>query len=142
MSITINFSHLSAMNDIQLLHQKAMEFAEQAEVAKLRGAAIEQIQQLLRSAFEQESQAAALVVNVADAEPTRSVLHRSAAALAIDCGELQAAERLMTTALAGDPPDEIALELKDLFVQINLPQYFERRGLPFNVDWVGQAKIA
>jgi hypothetical protein len=130
------------MNDIQLLHQKAMEFAEQAEVAKLRGGTIEQIQQLLRSAFEQESQAAALVVNVADAEPTRSVLHRSAAALAIDCGELQAAERLITTALAGDPPDEIALELKDLFVQINLPQYFERRGLPFDVDWVGQAKIA
>jgi hypothetical protein len=59
------------MNDIQLLHQKAMEFAEQAEVAKLRGAAIDQIQQLLRSAFEQESQAAALVVDVADAEPTR-----------------------------------------------------------------------
>jgi hypothetical protein len=76
---TIDFSHLTAMNDIQLLHQKTMEFAEQAEVAKLRGAAmvsdrsssIEQIQQLLRSAFEQESQAAALVVNVADAEPTR-----------------------------------------------------------------------
>jgi hypothetical protein len=130
------------MNDIQLLHQKAMEFAEQAEVAKLRGAAIEQIQQLLRSAFEQESQVAALVVDMVDAEPTRSVLHRSAAALAIDCGELQAAERLITTALAGDPPDEIALELKDLFVQINLPQYFERRGLPFNVDWVGRSKIA
>jgi hypothetical protein len=82
------------MNDIQLLHQKAIEFAEQAGVVKLRGAAlvsdrsssIEQIQQLLRSAFEQESQAAALVVDVADAEPTRSMLHRSAAALAIDCG--------------------------------------------------------
>jgi hypothetical protein len=135
-------SHLAAMNDIQLLHQKAMEFAEQAEVAKLRGGPIEQIQQLLRSAFEQESQAAALVVNVTDAEPTRSVLHRSAAALAIDCGELQAAERLITTALAGDPSDEIAMELKDLFVQINLPQYFERQGLPFDVGWVGQAKIA
>jgi hypothetical protein len=135
-------SYLAAMNDIQLLHQKAMEFAEQAEVAKLRGGQIEQIQQLLRSAFEQESQAAALVVDVADAEPTRSVLHRSAAALAIDCGELQAAERLITTALAGDPPDEIALELKDLFVQINLPQYFERRGLPFDVGWVGRSKTA
>jgi hypothetical protein len=66
-------------NQLRELHQKAMEFAEQAEVAKLRGAAmvsdrsssIDQIQHLLRSAFEQESQAAALVVNVADAEPTR-----------------------------------------------------------------------
>jgi hypothetical protein len=52
------------------------------------------------------------------------------------------AEQLITTALAGDPPDEIAMELKDLFVQTNLPQYFERRGLLFNVAWVGQAKIA
>jgi hypothetical protein len=67
----MDFSHLGAMNDIQLLHQKAMELAEQAEVAKLRGGPIEQIQQLLQSAFEQESQAAALVVDVADAEPTR-----------------------------------------------------------------------
>jgi Cu/Ag efflux protein CusF len=80
------------MTDVQVLHQKAMALAEQAEVAKLRGAAAEHIQQLLRSAFEQESQAAALVVDGIDAEPTRSVLHRSAAALAIDCGELQAAE--------------------------------------------------
>ncbi len=130
------------MNDIQLFHQKAMEFAEQAEVAKLRGAAVEQIQQLLRSAFEQEFQAAALVVDAVDAEPTRSVLHRSAAALAIDCGELQVAERLITTALAGNPPAEIAMELKDLFVQINLPQYFERRGLPFNIDWLSRSQIA
>jgi hypothetical protein len=130
------------MTDVQVLHQKAMALAEQAEVAKLRGAATAQIQQLLRSAFEQESQAAALVVDAIDAEPTRSVLHRSAASLAIDCGELQAAERLITTALSGNPPAEIAAELKDLFVQINLPQYCERRGLTFSVDFLAHPKIA
>jgi hypothetical protein len=75
----------------------------------------------VRSAFEQESQAAALVVDVIDAEPTRSVLHRSAASLAIDCGELQAAERLITTALSGNPPAEIAAELRDLFVRARSP---------------------
>jgi hypothetical protein len=113
------------MNTIQVLHQKAMEFAEQAEVAKLRGATSAQVQVLLREAFEQECQAADQVATLLDDEPTRSVLHRSAAALAIDCGELQIAERLITTALAGNPPMEIAIELKDLFVQINLPQYLE-----------------
>jgi hypothetical protein len=86
-------------------------------------------QSLLRSAFEQESAAAELTLNLEDAEPKRSILHRSAAALAIDCGELQAAERLITRALAGNPPSAIATELKDLFIQINLPQYYERQGL-------------
>jgi hypothetical protein len=118
------------MNTIQVLHQKAMEFAEQAEVAKLRGASRARVQELLREAFEQECQAADQVATLLDAEPTRSVLHRSAAALAIDCGEVQMAERLITTALAGNPPTEIAIELKDLFIQINLPQYLERRGMP------------
>ncbi len=130
------------MNDIQVLHQKAMEFAEQAEVAKLQGATAVQVQALLREAFVQESQAADRVAALLDAEPTRSVLHRSAAALAIDCGELQLAERLITTALAGNPPMEIAIELKDLFVQINLPQYLERRGLPLDRNWISQSKIA
>jgi hypothetical protein len=117
------------MNSIQDLHQKAMALAEQAEVAKLRGAPPATVQSLLRSAFEQESAAAELTLNLEDAEPTRSILHRSAAALAIDCGELQAAERLITRALAGNPPQAIATELKDLFIQINLPQYCERQGL-------------
>jgi hypothetical protein len=62
--------------------------------------------------------------------------------LAIDCGELQAAERLITTALSGHPPAEIAAELKDLFVQINLPEYCERRGLAFNVNFLARPKIA
>ena len=67
-----------------------------------------------------------------DAEPSRSILHRSAATLAIDCGELKAAERLIATALSGNPPEEIAEELKDLFIQINLRPYFQRKGI--NID--------
>jgi hypothetical protein len=117
------------MDRIQDLHQAAMALAEQADIAKLRGESTATVQVLLRSAFEQESEAAELTVTLEDAEPTRSVLHRSAASLAIDCGEYQAAERLITRALAGNPPQVIASELKDLFIQINLPQYCERRGL-------------
>jgi hypothetical protein len=55
---------------------------------------------------------------------------------------MQIAERLITTALAGNPPMEIAIELKDLFVQINLPQYLERRGLSFDRDWLSRSNIA
>jgi hypothetical protein len=121
------------MSQIQTLHQQAMDLAEAAAVARLRGA-LEQAAQLTRRAFEQETQAANLVASVLDAEPTRSVLHRSAASLAIECGELRTAERLIATALSGSPPSEIAEELKDLFIQINLSQYLKRQGIDLNIS--------
>jgi hypothetical protein len=121
------------MSQIQELHKQAMDLAEAAFTAKLRGD-LKQANHVSRQAFEKESQAAALIANQLDAEPTRSVLHRSAASLAIDCGELQAAERLIAIALSGNPPQEIAQELKDLFIQINLRPYFERHGLSFDEE--------
>ena len=47
-------------------------------------------------------------------EPTRSVLYRSAATLALDCGEYREAERLVAAALAGTPPEAIANELREV----------------------------
>lgn len=78
-------------------------------------------------AFEKEAQAAVLTAHDLNAEPTRSVLHRSAASLAIDCGEFQVAERLIMTALTENPPQEIAEELKDLFIQINVSHLRHQR---------------
>jgi hypothetical protein len=120
------------MSQIQTLHQRAMDSAEASAVARLKGA-IEQAAQLTRQAFEQETQAANLIASDLDAEPTRSVLHRSAASLAIECGELRAAERLIAMALSGNPPPEIAEELKDLFIQINLSQYLKRQGIDIDI---------
>ncbi|WP_315787762.1 hypothetical protein [Fischerella sp. JS2] len=77
-----------------------------------------------------------LIANLLDAEPTRSVLHCSATSLAIECGEFQIAERLIATALSGNPPQEIAEELKDLFIQINLRQYLERRGIEMDEEQI------
>ena len=51
-----------------------------------------------------------------DFEPTRSVLHRSAASLAVECLQLREAERLIGRALAGNPPPDIADELRDLLL--------------------------
>jgi hypothetical protein len=119
------------MSQIQEKHTTAMDLAEAAMVAKLRGD-LEQASLLTRQAFENELAAAELIVNQLDAEPTRSILHRSAATLAIDCGELKIAEHLIATALSGNPPEEIASELKDLFIQINLRPYLKRRGI--NID--------
>jgi hypothetical protein len=121
------------MNQIQDLHRQAMDLAELAFTAKLRGD-LERADLLFRQAFEKESSAAMLVASDLSAEPTRSVLHRSAASLAVDCGETQAADRLIATALSGNPPQEIADELKDLFIRINLRRYFERRGIAFDEE--------
>ncbi|BAZ12113.1 hypothetical protein NIES4071_39410 [Calothrix sp. NIES-4071] len=119
------------MSQIQELHEQAMDLAEMAEVAKLRGDLIN-AQELFRQAFHKETEAASLLANNIEVEPARSILHRSAASLAIDCGEISTAERLIAIALSGNPPQEIADELKDLFVEINIQKYFARRGLNFD----------
>lgn len=114
------------MSQIQEKPTTAINLAEAAIIVKLRGD-LEKASQFNRQAFENEQAAAALIANQLDAEPSRSILHRSAATLAIDCGEFQAAECLIATALLGNPPEEIAEELKDLFVQVNLRSYLKHR---------------
>jgi hypothetical protein len=66
--------------------------------------------------------------------PNPLVLSSTAASLAIECGELQVAERLIATALSGNPPLEIAEELKDLFIQIDLSQYLKRQGIHIDLN--------
>ena len=73
------------MNKVQELHRAAMNLAEQADLAKLRGEN-RQVQNALRQALKLESEAAQMVADDLDSEPTRSVLHRSAASLAMECG--------------------------------------------------------
>ncbi len=70
---------------------------------------------LFEAAIEKEREAAEIASAKDDFEPTRSVLLRSAAALAIECGKYRTAEQLIAKGLSGDPPDEIARELRELF---------------------------
>jgi len=119
------------MTDLMDIHREAMRFVDHALRLRREGdqhGAREQF----RKALDCESRAAAMASPDLAMEPTRSVLHRSAASLALECGDLRAAERLVITGLAGNPPEEIADELRDLLVQV----YFEhppkgrRRSLP------------
>jgi hypothetical protein len=104
------------MQDIDTLHQEAMALVDQAALARQRGET-ETVLALTKAAFAKERSAADLVANQLDLEPTRSVLHRSAAVLALECSELRAAERLIGRALAGNPPNDIADELRDLLLE-------------------------
>jgi hypothetical protein len=102
-------------NNLESLHHQAMELVDRAVLAKQQGDETGSLD-LLRSAFEQERSAANLVADQLDFEPTRSVLHRSAASLAVECLQLREAERLIGRALAGNPPPDIADELRDLLL--------------------------
>jgi hypothetical protein len=106
-----------SIDDCRTRHHKAMELIDEATRARHEGNQ-ERAQSQLREAFALEKEAAALVASDLDLEPTRSVLHRSAASLALQLGEAREAERLIATALAGSPPEEIAEELRDLLEQI------------------------
>ncbi|MFM9965785.1 MAG: hypothetical protein ACKV2Q_31780 [Planctomycetaceae bacterium] len=99
-------------------YREAMDFADRAEAAQRRKAH-EEAAQLFRQAFDCERAAAVLFVNDFDAEPTRSVLLRSAASLALECREYREAERLIAAALWGNPPVELYDELRSLLVELD-----------------------
>ena len=119
------------MSRLDELHEQAMDFADQAFIARRRGNS-ELADKLSRKAFELEAAAAHLVRDDLTSEPTRSVLYRSAASLAMDCGEVRQAERLIAIALAGNPQPEIAEELRDLLEQVNFRRHLRLQ----NIDLV------
>lgn len=114
------------MSEIKTLHREAMDLAEQAEIAKLRGEG--DVAGLFGRAFELERRAADMLSTQLNAEPTRSVLYRSAASLALSCGEFRKAEQLIATALSGEPPEEIAEELRNLLEQVHFERHLNLRG--------------
>jgi hypothetical protein len=116
------------MNQIKNLHHEAMRLIDEAESARRTGN-IQAAGERLRQAFDNERQAADLVAKDVSHEPTRAVLHRSAASLALQCGALREAERLIAAALSGDPPEEIAEELRDLLEQVYFGGKKGRRAL-------------
>src|SRR3954462_287742 len=101
-------------SEISSLHETAMAFAEQALMSHDSLNA----NKLFRSAFEHERKAAELLEDALDYEPTRSVLYRSAATLARDCQDYGEAKRLIEKGLTGNPPGDIAAELRELLQRV------------------------
>jgi hypothetical protein len=109
---------MDSIEEVTALHRKAMECMDHSILAGLQGNSEVQ-QRSLHEAFQLEKQAAEKVRPLVDFEPTRSILHRSAASLALKCLELKEAEKLISAGLEGNPPNEIANELQDLLKQVN-----------------------
>ena len=96
-------------------HRSAMDFAVQGLMAQMSpdpDAAIPLFEQAL------EMELAAIAKLPEPIEPTYSVLHRSAGWMAFHCRQFRQAERLACRGLAGEPPDDIAAELRELLAQI------------------------
>lgn len=98
------------------LHSKAMERANLAFIARMRGDEA-QARILFEQAFAHEIEGIAALEERERVEPWLSVLHRSAATLALDCDLPREAERIAAKALAQDPHPEIAEELRDVLEQ-------------------------
>lgn len=116
---------------VQELHIKAIELADNAFILKFKGgfeAAIKQFGE----AFQLERQAALLAKEQNIGEPTISVLLKSAASLAINANELNEAEKLICLALYGEPPHEIAEELRNLLEELYFQRHLKLQGIQLN----------
>lgn len=116
------------MSDLRTLHSEAMDLAERAMIDRAKGNT-ESAKKLLRAALEKEQAAASIAVRDRAPEPTRSILLKSAAHLAVDAGELRLAEQLIGNALAGEPPEEIACELRAVFEEVGFHRHLDLHGI-------------
>jgi hypothetical protein len=98
-------------------HKVAMDWAEVAEIAHQSGNLLV-AKSRLKDAYFCEREAADLCLTQFAPEPTRSVIHRSAASLAIQCGEWVEAYHLVAAALVGPERSPILKELVELKRQI------------------------
>lgn len=116
------------MSTSQEFHNRSMDCAEQALLAKFRHDQGES-KRFFQEALEYELKA---IKKMRDnpVEPTFSVLHQSAATLAMDCNDPELAERLIAAALSREfIPTEIREELRDLLEQVYFHRHLLLRGI-------------
>ena len=109
------------MSDVLATHNKAMEWADEGQLSRNRGDH-SGARVAFHKAMTLEREAA---YAVGDTEPDRSVLFRSAGSLALECDEVRTAERLFAMGLAGDAPEEIAEEIRDLLEQVHFRRHLD-----------------
>lgn len=101
------------------LHEEAMELFEASLIA--RHAEDEaRMRTLLSEALKLECAAADSVADDQALEPTRSLLHRSAASMALQIFDTKTARRYVDAGLVGNPPAEIKRELEKLSERITV----------------------
>lgn len=106
------------MKDIRTLHNEAMDLALEGDITTQKEPGGQKGIELYTLAFEKEREAALLAELKGNPEPGLSILFRSAASLAVQCGRYREAEQLVAKALSGNPPESIAKELREVLQDI------------------------
>ena len=105
------------MCTVKELHEKAMELAEKAMIARYKQD-LELARVYARNTFKLESQAAGLLPKGDTSEPTRSILFRSAGWLAFQCKDFEGGIDMVTQGRAGNPPSDVKQELDELLDEL------------------------
>lgn len=116
------------MKSAKELHEEAMSFYEQSLAAKLKGQ-VEVRLELLKQAFKLEREAALLLVDKYELEPTRSKLFASCATIAYQLSDFRESEKMVAMGLAGNPPQNVLEELRDMFDQANFYRHLTTKGI-------------
>lgn len=105
------------MTDILNIHNEAMDLAFMGDKARKLGDA-DKAKAFYAEAFDKERG----VLNKLDDSNSsligRTVILRSAATLALQCGQKREAERLIAKGLSEDIPDSLTLELRELLQDV------------------------
>ena len=117
------------MSEARTFHRQAMEYLAQADMAQLKSNKTS-ARTLLKKSLELEEQAANFYMYRFEIEPTRSQLYKGAAIIAIRLKDWRRAEKLVSFALAGDPPPHNAEALRNILEDI----HFTRHILDTNVQ--------
>ena len=116
------------MKEIDVLHNQAMDLAEKAILLKINQKMDESVD-AFNAAFSLEMQAAMQIQDKYDFEPSRSIMFRSAASLALNAMLFREAEKMIALGLSGNPPEPIADELRDLYEKINFERHLKVKGV-------------
>jgi Zn-dependent peptidase ImmA (M78 family) len=101
------------------LHDRAMNLFEGAVLARHADDET-RMRSLLTEAMKFESAAADTVADDHSLEPTRSLLHRSAASIALQNFDTKTARLYAVRGLQGNPPAEIEIDLRTVFRQTTI----------------------
>ena len=103
------------MSTTREYHHIAMDYAAKGLMARMRGETV-----VAATHFEQalENELAAIDKLPQQSGLGWSILHRSAATMALDCEDFRLAEKLACKALSGDAHPEIVEELRDILEQV------------------------
>lgn len=124
---------------VRSIHKEAMALVNRANL-EFEHEKFDEYNSLIERAFKLEKKAAEYFKDKFDAEPTRSVLYRSAANLAFSLKKYQDAYVLVFEGLKGKPYPEIKSELNNLLQSISNQFIIENNSPNYNPNYLNSLR--